>query len=260
MASAGRAAGDRSGTDGHPDGVRVQKVLAGAGVASRRAAEHLILQGRVRVNGKKAVLGQRVDPFRDQVTVDGRRVQIKPERSYLMLNKPAGVITTSRDPQGRETVLDLVGDEARVYPVGRLDAATEGLLLLTDDGELAHRLTHPSFEVSKIYVAEVEGWVGPAVIRRLLDGVEIERGRMVRADRAKVLDSRKGGDARSVLELTLHEGPRRVVRRMLEAVGHPVVRLVRTGLGPLRLGRLIRGTYRNLTPQEVASLYREVGL
>jgi 23S rRNA pseudouridine2605 synthase len=243
-----------------PKGVRVQKVLSEAGIASRRAAEELILQGRVRVNDQKVLLGRRIDPTTDVVTVDGRRVWSDPGRHYVMLNKPSGVITTVRDPQGRKTVMDLVGDESRLFPVGRLDAATEGLLLLTTDGELAHRLTHPSFEVSKTYVAEVTGWVGPAVVRRLLQGVEIEKGKIVQADRVRILGSRKGQDARSALELILHEGPRHVVRRLLEAVGHPVMRLVRTGVGPLRLGRLGTGTYRNLTPEEVASLYREVGL
>ncbi|MDQ4149088.1 MAG: rRNA pseudouridine synthase [Actinomycetota bacterium] len=243
-----------------PEGVRVQKVLSEAGVTSRRAAEQLIREGRVVVNNTKAVLGQRINPERDKVLVDGRLVQVDPTRTYLMLNKPPGVISTAKDPEGRRTVLDIVGAPARVFPVGRLDAATEGLLLLTDDGELTHRLTHPSFEVSKIYVAEVEGWVRPAAVRRLLGGVDIEAGKSVRADKVKVLDARKGPDARSVLEMTLHEGPRRVVRRMLEAVGHPVLRLVRTGVGPLHLGRLSTGTYRNLTPEEVASLYREVGL
>lgn len=243
-----------------PQGVRVQKVLSEAGIASRRGAEELIRQKRVRVNGQTVALGRRIDPTRDEVTVDGRRVQVNPGRRYVMLNKPSGVITTARDPEGRRTVLDLVGDESRLYPVGRLDVGTEGLLLLTSDGELAHRLTHPSFQVSKTYVAEVAGWVGPAVVKRLLAGVEIERGKSVRADLVKVLGARRGQDARSQLKLVLHEGPRHVVRRVLEAVGHPVIRLVRTELGPLRLGRLGTGTYRNLTPEEVASLYREVGL
>jgi 23S rRNA pseudouridine2605 synthase len=243
-----------------PQGVRVQKVLSEAGIASRRGAEELIRQGRVRVNGERVVLGRRIDPTRDEITVDERRVQVDPGRRYVMLNKPPGVITTARDPQGRPTVLDLVGDESRLYPVGRLDSRTEGLLLLTTDGELAHRLTHPSFQVSKTYVAEVAGWVGPAVVKRLLAGVEISTDRIVRADRVRVLGSRRGREARSQLELVLHEGPRHVVRRVLEAVGHPVIRLVRTEVGPLRLGRLGTGTYRNLTPQEVASLYREVGL
>jgi 23S rRNA pseudouridine2605 synthase len=243
-----------------PQGVRVQKVLSEAGITSRRGAEELIRQKRVKVNGQTVILGRRIDPTRDVVTVDGRRVQVNPGRRYVMLNKPPGVITTARDPEGRPTVLDLVGDESRLYPVGRLDAGTEGLLLLTSDGELAHRVMHPSFQVSKTYVAEVAGWVGPAVVRRLLDGVEIEKGKKVKADLVKVLGSRRGQDARSQLKLVLHEGPRHVVRRVLEAVGHPVIRLVRTELGPLRLGHLRTGTYRNLTPEEVASLYREVGL
>ncbi len=250
-----------SGDEGGPrEGVRIQKVLSEAGVTSRRAAEELIRQGRVRVNGRKAELGARVDPARDRLTVDGERVQINPEKVYLMLNKPAGVVTTSKDPQGRPTVLDLVGVEHRVFPVGRLDIATEGLLLLTNDGELAHRLIHPSFEVSKTYVAEVAGTVGRAVIRKLTEtGVDLGEKEPFKADAVKVIGSSKGKGARSVVELTLHEGPKHVVRRALEAVDRPVIRLVRTGMGPLRLNRLAAGTYRKLSREEVDALYREVG-
>jgi 23S rRNA pseudouridine2605 synthase len=241
--------------------VRVQKVLSEAGVASRRAAEELIRQGRVLVNDKPVELGRRIDPAVDRLSVDGRRIQLDPGKVYLMLNKPAGVVTTSKDPQGRQTVLDLVGVPKRVFPVGRLDIATEGLLLMTNDGELTHRLTHPSFEVSKIYVAEVAGPMGRGVIRKLTEtGVDLGGKEPFKVDSLRVIGSHKGQDARTVVELTVHEGPKHVVRRALEAVDRPVWRLVRTGLGPLRLSRLSSGTYRKLTREEVAALYREVGL
>ncbi|MGQ0678552.1 MAG: pseudouridine synthase [Actinomycetota bacterium] len=237
-------------------------MLSEAGVASRRGAEQLMTQGRVLVNGRIAELGLRIDPSVDRVTVDGSLVQIDPDKTYLMLNKPAGVVTTARDPQRRPTVTDIVGVESRVFPVGRLDMATEGLLLLTNDGDLAFRLSHPSFEVPKVYVAEVNGSIGRAIMRRLtVTGVDLGDKEPFQADEVKVLGSRKGGGTtRTVVELTLHEGPKHVVRRLLEEVGCPVIRLVRTGLGPLRLNRLSSGTYRLLSREEVASLYREVGL
>ena len=254
-------AANREVGGGGPEGIRIQKVLSEAGVASRRAAEELIRQGRVLVNGREAVLGARIDPATDRLTVDGKRVQVNPEKVYLMLNKPAGVVTTSRDPQGRSTVLDLIGEEHRVFPVGRLDIATEGLLLLTNDGELAYRLTHPSFEVSKVYVAEVAGSMGRGVIRKLTEtGVDLGGRQLFKVDALKVIGSSKGQGNRSVVELTLHEGPKHVVRRALEAAERPVIRLIRTGVGPLRLNRLASGTYRKLSREEVASLYREVGL
>lgn len=244
-----------------PSGVRVQKVLSEAGVASRRASEKLIREGRVLINGKPAVLGSRIDPGKDRLTVDGERVQVDPSKVYLMLNKPAGVITTASDPQKRKTVLDIVGIEHRVFLVGRLDAMTEGLLLMTNDGELTHRLTHPSFEVGKTYVAEVEGLFGRGIIRRLTDtGVDMGGSEPFKVDSVRVLGSRKGAGARSVVELTVHEGSKHLVRRLLEAVHRPVVRLVRTGLGPLHLGKLASGSYRHLSRQEVDALYREVGL
>jgi 23S rRNA pseudouridine2605 synthase len=238
----------------------LQKVLADAGVASRRASENLIREGRVLVNGATADIGRRIDPSADQVTVDGRRVQVNPTRSYFMLNKPPGVISTASDPEGRTTVVDLVGADARVFPVGRLDAASEGLILMTDDGELAFRLIHPSFEVPKTYVAEVTGTLGKRHLRKLAEGLEIGEKAPVKADRVRVLSSQVGVNARTAVELTIHEGPKHVVRRMLEALDRPVIRLVRTAMGPLKLGRLGQGTYRNLTADEVATLYREVGL
>ena len=219
-------------------------------------------QGRVLVNGRFAELGQRIDPATDRVEVDGQRVQLDPAKRYLLFNKPEGVVTTSKDPEGRTTVLDLVGVEERVFPVGRLDIATEGLLLLTNDGELTHRLTHPSFEVTKTYVAEVAGTVGRGVLRKLTQtGVDLGDPEPFVADAVRVIGSRTGpAGNRSVLEMEVHEGPQHLVRRLLEAVDRPVVRLVRTGMGPLKLGRMASGSYRNLTQEEVDALYREVGL
>lgn len=222
----------------------------------------MIRQGRVLVNGRFADLGQRIDPAADRVEVDGQRVQLDPAKQYLLLNKPEGVITTSKDPEGRTTVLDIIGVHQRVFPVGRLDIATEGLLLLTNDGELTHRLTHPSFEVPKTYVAEVAGMMGRGVIRKLTQsGVDLGDPDPFIADAVRVLGSRKGpGGNRTVVELEVHEGSKHLVRRLLEAVDRPVLRLVRTGMGPLKLGRMASGTYRNLTQAEVDALYREVGL
>lgn len=246
-----------------PDrGVRIQKVLSAAGIASRRGAEDLIRQGRVTVNEKIAVLGQRVEPSSDLIRVDDQRVPSDSSKRYLMLNKPQGVITTRSDPRKRPTVLDLVEAKERVYPIGRLDAATEGLLLLTNDGELAHRLAHPSFDVDKIYVAEVDGHVDPKTVAGLVrEGVHVDAsGRRARAEKVRVIGARRRPASRTVVEITIHEGRKHVVRKMLERSGHPVRRLVRTAIGPLRLGRLRPGEHRDLTPAEVASLYRAVGL
>lgn len=241
--------------------VRLQKLLAGAGIASRRKAEDLIRKGLVTVDGQPAVLGERVDPTASVVEVSGRRVSLDPGKHYYALNKPAGVVTTRRDPEGRTTVLDLVGFAEHVVPVGRLDAATEGLLLLTNDGELSHRLAHPSYEVPRTYLAEVKGTPGRIALRRLTEeGVPIGGGETAKADRVEIKDLRQGRDARSLLEITVHEGRKHVIRRMLSAVELPVVRLVRTRFGPLRLERLKPGSYRRLTPDEVAELYRAVGL
>ncbi|HEU5001720.1 MAG TPA: pseudouridine synthase [Actinomycetota bacterium] len=247
-----------------PTGIRLQKLLAEAGVASRRRSEELIRRGLVAVDGRVAVLGQRVDPSAAVIEVEGRRVAVDPGRHYFLINKPAGVVTTARDPEGRTTVLDLLGEAERVVPVGRLDAATEGLLILTNDGQLAHRLTHPSFEVPRTYLAEVTGQPGRAVIRRLTEeGVDIGQGRTARADAARVVDAllrRESGPPRSLMEIQVHEGRKHVVRLMLAAVGCPAVRLVRTGFGPLRLERLAPGSYRRLTRAEVEALYRAVDL
>lgn len=232
-------------------GTRVQKVLAHAGVGSRRAVEGLIEAGRVAINGRPARLGQRIDPSKDVVEIDGSRVPLDTTLVYYALNKPVGVITTARDPGGRTTVLDLVDVPTRVWPVGRLDVDTEGLLFLTNDGDLAQRLTHPRYEVEKTYVAEVKGSVTKTVLRRLARGVEFDDGPTAPAQ-ARGLET---SSARSMVELTLTEGRTRQVRRMLEAVGHPVLRLTRVAIGPIRLGRLKPGTMRRLRPEEVRALY-----
>jgi 23S rRNA pseudouridine2605 synthase len=232
--------------DGGPQ--RLQKVLAQAGVGSRRACEELIAAGRVRVNGEVAALGARVDRDHDLVEVDGAAIGVREGLAHYLLNKPAGVVTTASDPQGRPTVVDLVPAEPRVFPVGRLDADTEGLLLLTNDGELAHRLTHPSFGVDKEYLAEVEGEPSRGAIRRLRQGVELEDGLTHPA-------TVSAGGPR-VLRITIHEGRNRQVRRMCAAVGHPVRRLVRVRIGPVTDHRLPPGQWRPLTRDEVRALER----
>jgi len=232
------------------EGERLQKVLARVGIGSRRVCEDLIGEGRVRVDGEMAVLGRRVDPETALIEVDGAPVGVRPDLVHYVLNKPAGVVTTADDPQGRPTVVGLVPNEPRVFPVGRLDVDTEGLLLLTNDGELAHRLTHPSYGVEKEYVAEVEGSPTRAVLRRLREGVELDDGPTAPA-RATLVDP-------SVVRLTIHEGRNRQVRRMCEAVGHSVVRLVRTRIGPLADRSLAPGAWRELTGAEVRSLQRAV--
>ena len=232
------------------EGERLQKVLARVGIGSRRVCEDLIAEGRVLVDGEMAVLGRRVDPETALIEIDGAPIGVRPDLVHYVLNKPAGVVTTADDPQGRPTVVGLVPDEPRVFPVGRLDADTEGLLLLTNDGELAHRLTHPSYGVEKEYVAEVEGLPTRAVLRRLREGVELDDGPTAPA-RATLIDP-------SVVRLTIHEGRNRQVRRMCEAVGHSVVRLVRTRIGPLADRSLAPGAWRELTGDEVRSLQRAV--
>ena len=232
------------------EGERLQKVLARVGIGSRRVCEDLIAEGRVLVDGEMAVLGRRVDPETALIEVDGAPVGVRPDLVHYVLNKPAGVVTTADDPQGRPTVVGLVPDEPRVFPVGRLDVDTEGLLLLTNDGELAHRLTHPSYGVEKEYVAEVEGLPTRAVLRRLREGVELDDGPTAPA-RATLVDP-------SVVRLTIHEGRNRQVRRMCEAVGHSVVRLIRTRIGPLTDRSLAPGAWRELTGAEVRSLQRAV--
>ncbi|NMD25122.1 MAG: rRNA pseudouridine synthase [Actinobacteria bacterium] len=229
-----------------PQGERLQKVLAVRGWGSRRVCEDMISDGRVTVNGATAVLGRRVDTDHDLVEVDGVPIGVRPGLVYYLLNKPEGVVTTAHDPQGRRTVVQIVPAEPRVYPVGRLDVATEGLLLLTNDGDLAHRLAHPSHGVEKEYLAEVDGAPGGGAVRRLRDGVELEDG--ITAP-AKVSQPSPG-----VLRITIHEGRNRQVRRMCEAVGHPVHRLVRVRIGPLRDAQLKPGEWRELSQAEVRSL------
>ena len=238
------------------DGERLQKVLARAGLGSRRVCEDLIADERVTVNGEVAVLGRRVDAEHDRIEVDGVRVLVTDDFVHYLLNKPPGTVTTASDPQGRPTVVQLVPTEPRVFPVGRLDADTEGLLLLTNDGELAQRLSHPSHGVTKTYLAQVKGTIPRELGKRLRDGVELEDG-IVRVDRFKVVTSAPG---RALVEVVLHEGRKHVVRRLLAAVGHPVEGLVRVKVGPIGLGDLRSGKVRVLTIQEVGELYAAVGL
>jgi 23S rRNA pseudouridine2605 synthase len=240
--------GDDDAAEEHEDGVRLQKVLAQAGLGSRRVCEDLIDRRRVRVNGEVAELGRRVHPEVDVVEVDGAQIGVRPGLVHYLLNKPAGVITTASDTHGRPTVVDLVPAEPRVFPVGRLDGDTEGLLLLTNDGDLAHRLTHPSFGVDKEYLVEVDGNPHRGVVRRLREGIELEDGITAPAKVAVLGDH--------LLRITIHEGRNRQIRRMCEAVGTPVVRLVRTRIGPLTDRTLAPGEWRPLTQDEVRSLER----
>ena len=233
-----------------PQGERLQKVLATRGWGSRRVCEDLIAAGRVTVNGELAVLGRRVDPEQDRVEVDGVPIGVKAGLVYYLLNKPEGVVTTAKDTHGRPTVVDLVPDQPRVYPVGRLDAATEGLLLLTNDGELANHIAHPSHGVEKEYLAEVQGYVSAGAVRRLREGVELDDGLTAPA---KVSQPNPG-----LLRITIHEGRNRQVRRMCEAVGHPVVRLIRVRIGPLSDRQLRPGEWRELTSDEVKALVETV--
>ncbi|RWZ68753.1 rRNA pseudouridine synthase [Labedella populi] len=239
-----------------PEGVRLQKVMAAAGVASRRVSEQLIAEGRVTVNGELVTEpGRRIDPETDLVSVDGRAVQLDTSKRYLMLNKPRGIVSSMNDERGRPDLrIYTDGFEERLFNVGRLDAETSGLLVLTNDGDLAHVLAHPSFGVSKTYVAKVEGAVSAQTIQKLKNGVELEDG-TTSADAARVLAAGSGkSDGTSLVELTLHSGKNRIVRRMLAAVGHPVIDLVRRQFGPLHLGTLRSGAVRELTRDELGAL------
>jgi 23S rRNA pseudouridine2605 synthase len=239
------------------DGVRLQKVLAAAGVASRRASEQLINEGRVEVNGKiVTVQGMRVDPQRDVVRVDGERIPPPRRHVYLAFNKPRGVVSTMDDPEGRPALAEyLTGRKERLFHVGRLDADTEGLLLLTNDGEFAHRLAHPSYEVSKTYVAEVTGVITPPTLKKLRGTLVLEDG-PVRAEQVRLVST---GAERSMVTITLHEGRNHIVRRMLDSVGHPVRRLSRVSIGPVRLGNLKPGELRDLDQSELGKLLDLVG-
>jgi 23S rRNA pseudouridine2605 synthase len=248
----------RSGTDASAEGERLQKVLARAGVGSRRVVENMVDQGRIAVNGKTVtVQGMRVDPERDKIAVDGRRIELRDDRVTYALNKPPGVITAMSDDRNRPTVGDMVGDLAPgLVHVGRLDQDTEGLLLVTNDGELAHRLAHPSYEVKKTYLAQVSGSIPRDLARRLRAGVELEDG-PVKVDSFKVVDTHAG---QSVVEVVLHEGRKHIVRRLLAHVGLPVSRLTRTAVGPVKLERMRSGSIRRLSRAEVGALEEAVGL
>lgn len=243
-----------SGAEAEPSGPqRLQKVLAAAGVGSRRACEELIAAGRVTVDGQLASLGDKVDAERAEIYVDGERVVTNTNLVYLAFNKPRGVLSTMADERGRAAIADFVGTvPQRVYHVGRLDADSEGLLLLTNDGDLAHRLSHPSHGIGKTYLAEVPGPVPSGLRRRLLAGVELDDGPAA-ADSFRVVDS---FGRTALVEIGLHEGRKHIVRRMLEEVGHPVSRLIRTAVGPVKLGDLRSGRWRRLTAPEIAALFR----
>lgn len=233
--------------------VRLQKFLSECGVASRRASEQLIAEGRVSVNGVVAVIGATVDPDQDAVSVDGRDVRHDTKRVYVLLNKPRGAVTTAQDTHGRRTVLDCVSGVAeRIFPVGRLDMDVEGVLLLTNDGELAHRLMHPSHEIEKVYVATVAGEIPETALARLAQGVLLEDG-MTSPAKVKLIQSDRHS---SRIQLTIHEGRKREVKRMCEAVGHPVLALKRIAFANLMGGHLRPGEWRYLNHQEVRLLRR----
>jgi pseudouridine synthase len=244
------------GSPGGPEVERLQKTLARAGFGSRRGVEGLIREGRVTVGGHEAVLGDRVDPMRDVVAIDGVPIPANPELRYFALNKPLGVTTTMRDPHAARTIAPLLPKGPRVFPVGRLDRDSEGLLLLTNDGTLSHRLQHPSFEVEKEYLVEVGGSVTRDALRRLTSGVQLDDG----VARAVRIGPVQRGTGRSSIPMVMAEGRKREVRRMLTAVGYPPRRLVRVRIGPVRLGRIRPGEVRPLDPEEVMGLYRVTGM
>jgi 23S rRNA pseudouridine2605 synthase len=250
-------ASDRSG-DPRDEGIRLQKVLAAAGIGSRRHSEELIAAGRVRVDGSVVrEQGRRVDPETALIEVDGERIVTRTGLIHLALNKPRGVLSAMSDDRNRPTIADLLTEfGSGLFHVGRLDADSEGLLLVTNDGELAHRLTHPSFAVPKTYFVEVSGPLKREVLRQLKSGLTLEDG-PARADSARIIDSANG---RVMIEIVVHEGRKHIVRRMMDAVGHPVHRLVRTEFGSVSLGTLRSGRARHLTRHEVGALYHGVDL
>lgn len=240
-------------SDELPGGVRLQKVLSQAGVASRRNAEIMIDEGRVEVNGELVTeQGRRVDPAHDIIRVDGKRIPPQAAHLYVVLNKPRGVVSTMEDPHGRQALAEIVRafTPERLFHVGRLDAETEGLLILTNDGEFSQRMMHPSFEVPKIYVAEIAGVITEASLKKLRSGIELDDG-PVKPDKVELLQ--RGAD-RSLVRVTLHEGRNRIVRRMFDEIGQPVRQLSRIAIGPVRLGDLKTGTIRELTREELGAL------
>jgi 23S rRNA pseudouridine2605 synthase len=238
--------------------IRLQKLLAQSGVASRRRCEELMLAGEVEVDGEVVTrLGTKVDPRTAVIRVSGKRLPPVSDHVYLVLNKPLGVVSTMSDPQGRPTISDLLADRPeRLFHVGRLDTDTTGLLLLTNDGDFAHRMAHPSYEVDKTYVAEVAGEVYKRTLKRLLAGVELDDG-PVTVSRARLV---AGAADKSIVELVIHEGRNRIVRRLLDEVGHPVRRLTRTQFGPVTLGSLKAGETRELTLDELGELLEAASL
>ena len=245
-------------TDPEDGLVRLQKLLAQSGVASRRRCEELMLEGHVEVDGEVVTrLGTKVDPSTAVIRVDGKRLPPASAHVYVVLNKPRGVVSTMSDPEGRRTLSDFVSDRPeRLFHVGRLDTDTDGLILLTNHGDFAHRLAHPSYEMDKTYVAEVSGVVSKATARRLLDGVTLEDG-LVTVNAFRVVSTHK---ERSIVELVIHEGRNRIVRRLLDEVGHPVKRLTRTAIGPVTLSGLKTGEMRELTREELGTLLDAAGL
>jgi pseudouridine synthase len=236
-----------------PEGIRLQKVLAAAGVASRRVCEEMIVAGAVKVNGKVVTeLGTRINPDIDKVVVRGTPIQLDVTKVYLMLNKPFGVVSSMQDEHGRPDLSQYALDYDRVFNVGRLDAETTGLLLLTNDGDLAHKLLHPSFEVTKTYQAKVHGQITQPILNKLIAGVELEDG-PAKADKARLLSA---SGNHSLVEIELHSGKNRIVRRMFESVGFPVVALVRRQFGPLHLGHLNPGHIRQLSKIELGVLLK----
>ena len=245
-------------TETSPEGVRLQKVIAAAGWASRRGAEQMILDGRVEVNSEiVTTLGRRVDPAEDQIRVDGQRLPPARNHVYLALNKPTGVVSTLDDPQGRPTIKQYIPRRAgRLFHVGRLDTQSAGLLVLTNDGDFAQRLSHPSFEIEKVYLVEVQGVMGNADLRQLKRGVMLEDG-FIAPTKLKMI-SRTG--AKTLVEITLESGRNRIIRRMMEAVGFPVLSLTRLRIGPIRLGDLASGQTRELTGAELGALFDQAGM
>ncbi|MEU6857504.1 pseudouridine synthase [Glycomyces sp. NPDC046736] len=238
------------------EGIRLQKVLSQAGIASRRNAEDLISRGKVKVNGELARLGQRVQPT-DVIHVSGKRIVTDVDTVYFAINKPRGIVSTMEDDEGRPSLAEFTkGIDQRVFHVGRLDTDSEGLLLLTNDGELANRIMHPSHGLPKVYRAQVSGIMDRATWNKLLAGVELEDG-PAKADKLKIIDEHAG---QSLIEITIHEGRKHIVRRLMDEVGHHVSRLVRTEIGPVKLRNLKPGTIRRLSPNEIGELFREVGL